>query len=44
MGSTSAKKKARIGFDDVHSVVDDHPRLASHRAAEGRTSTTVVER
>lgn len=24
MGSTAAKKKARIGFDYVHSVVDDH--------------------
>ena len=28
MGSTSAKKKARIGFDYVHSVVDDHSRFA----------------
>jgi transposase InsO family protein len=28
MGSTSAKKKARIGFDYVHSVVDDHSRYA----------------
>ena len=28
MGSTAAKKKARIGFDYVHSVVDDHSRLA----------------
>ena len=28
MGSTSAKKKARIGYDYVHSVVDDHSRLA----------------
>ena len=28
MGSTSAKKKARIGFDYVHSVVDDHCRFA----------------
>ena len=28
MGSTSAKKKARIGFDYVHSLVDDHSRLA----------------
>jgi transposase InsO family protein len=28
MGSTSAKKKARIGFDYVHSVVDDHTRYA----------------
>jgi transposase InsO family protein len=28
MGSTSAKKKARIGYDYVHSMVDDHTRLA----------------
>jgi transposase InsO family protein len=28
MGSTWAKKKARIGFDYVHSVVDDHSRYA----------------
>jgi transposase InsO family protein len=28
MGSTAAKKKARIGFDYVHSVVDDHSRYA----------------
>jgi transposase InsO family protein len=28
MGSTAAKKKARIGFDYIHSAVDDHSRLA----------------
>ena len=28
MGSTSAKKKTRIGYDYVHSAVDDHSRLA----------------
>ncbi|MEO5653936.1 MAG: IS481 family transposase [Marmoricola sp.] len=28
MGSTWAKKKAKVGFDYVHSVVDDHSRLA----------------
>lgn len=28
MGKTSAQKKARIGFDYIHSVVDDHSRLA----------------
>lgn len=28
MRSTAAKKKARIGFDYVHSMVDDHTRLA----------------
>ncbi len=28
MGSTAARKKARIGFDYVHSIVDDHSRFA----------------
>lgn len=28
MGSNSARKKIRIGYDYVHSVVDDHSRLA----------------
>jgi transposase InsO family protein len=28
MGSTSAAKKAKIGYDYVHSAVDDHTRLA----------------
>ena len=28
MGSTAASKRARIGFDYVHSLVDDHGRLA----------------
>jgi transposase InsO family protein len=28
MGSTGARKKVRIGFDYVHSVVDDHSRFA----------------
>jgi transposase InsO family protein len=28
MGSTAAAKKARIGFDYVHSLVDDHSRFA----------------
>jgi transposase InsO family protein len=28
MGSTAAKKKAKIGFDYIHSAVDDHSRLA----------------
>ena len=28
IGKTAAQKKARIGFDYVHSLVDDHSRLA----------------
>jgi hypothetical protein len=27
-GSTAAKKRAKIGFDHVHSLIDDHSRLA----------------
>ena len=27
-GNTAARKRARIGFDYVHSLVDDHSRLA----------------
>ena len=27
-GKSSAQKKARIGYDYVHSMVDDHSRLA----------------
>lgn len=40
MGSTSAKKKARIGFDYVHSMVDDHSRFAySEILTDERAST-----
>ena len=28
MGSTGEKKRARIGYDYIHSMVDDHSRLA----------------
>ena len=28
MGSTGAKKRARIGYDFIHSAVDDHSRVA----------------
>jgi len=28
MGSTAARKKTRIGYDYIHSAVDDHSRLA----------------
>jgi transposase len=40
MGSNSAKKKAKIGFDYIHSVVDDHTRLAyseNHDDEKGET-------
>jgi hypothetical protein len=28
MGRTSTQKKARIGYDYIHSLIDDHSRLA----------------
>jgi transposase InsO family protein len=41
MGKTSAHKKAAIGYDYVHSVVDDHSRLAfSEIHADERADTT----
>jgi transposase InsO family protein len=43
MGSTWAKKKARIGFDYVHSVVDDHSRFAySEILPDERAATTAA--
>ena len=42
MGSTGAKKRARIGYDYVHSMVDDHSRLAySEILPDERAGTTV---
>ena len=41
MGSTSARKRAKIGYDYVHSVVDDHSRLAfTEIHADERADTT----
>lgn len=42
MGSTGAAKRAKIGFDYVHSVVDDHSRVAYseiHNDEKGATVT-----
>jgi transposase InsO family protein len=40
IGRTSAQKKARIGFDYVHSIVDDHSRFAySEILSDERGST-----
>jgi transposase InsO family protein len=47
MGSSSAKKKARIGFDYVHSMVDDHTRVAYseiHPDEQGATCAGFIER
>ena len=40
MGSTAAKKKARIGYDYVHSVVDDHTRLAYSEILDDEKAAT----
>ena len=40
MGSTGAKKRARIGFDYVHSVVDDHSRLAYSEILDDETAAS----
>jgi len=43
MGSTAAKKKARIGYDYVHSIVDDHPRLAYSEILPDEKGPTCAE-
>ena len=40
MGSTGAQKKAKIGFDYVHSVVDDHSRFAYSEILDDETAAT----
>ncbi|WP_026927474.1 IS481 family transposase [Granulicoccus phenolivorans] len=40
MGSTAAKKRARIGYDYVHSMVDDHSRLAYSEILPDEKGTT----
>ena len=42
MGSTAAKKRARIGFDFVHSAVDDHSRLAYSEIHPDEKGTTAA--
>lgn len=47
MGSTSAKRKQRIGYDYVHSAVDDHSRLAYseiHNDEKGDTAAGFLKR
>jgi transposase InsO family protein len=43
MGKTSAQKKARIGFDYVHSVVDDHSRFAYSEILPDERGSTCAE-
>jgi transposase InsO family protein len=42
MGSTWEKKKTRIGFDYVHSVVDDHSRFAYSEILSDERGTTTA--
>ena len=47
MGSSAAKKKAKIGFDYVHSMVDDHTRIAYseiHDDEQGDTCAAFIKR
>ena len=43
MGSTWAGKQARIGFDYVHSLVDDHSRLAYSEILPDEKGTTCAD-
>ena len=42
MGKTSAQKKARIGFDFIHSVVDDHSRYAYSEILDDEKAATAT--
>lgn len=47
VGKTAAQKKARIGYDYVHSAVDDHSRLAYseiHADEQGDTASGFLRR
>jgi transposase InsO family protein len=43
MGSTSARKKTRVGYDYVHSLVDDHSRLAYSEIHPDERAGSVVD-
>lgn len=43
MGSTAARKKAKIGYDYVHSMVDDHSRLAYSEILPDEKGPTCAE-
>ena len=47
MGSTAARKRTKVGFDYVHSLVDDHSRLAYseiHPDERGATAPAFLTR
>lgn len=43
MGSTNTKKKARIGYDYIHSAVDDHTRLAYSEILDDEKGETCAQ-
>lgn len=43
MGKTSAQKKAKIGFDYVHSMVDDHSRFAYTEILDDESAAACAE-
>jgi len=43
MGSTSERKKTKIGYDYVHSIVDDHTRLAYSEIHDDEKGDTCAE-
>jgi transposase InsO family protein len=43
MGSTSARRKTRIGYDYVHSVVDDHSRFAYSEILNDEKADTAAD-
>ena len=42
MGSSSARKKIRVGYDYVHSVVDDHSRFAHSEILDDEKAATTA--
>jgi transposase InsO family protein len=42
LGDTNAHRKAKIGYDFVHSVVDDHSRFAYSEIREDETAATTA--
>jgi transposase InsO family protein len=43
MGSTWARKNTKVGYDYVHSVVDDHSRFAYSEILDDEKASTTVE-
>lgn len=43
MGSTTARKKVKVGYDYVHSLIDDHSRLAYSEILPDEKGPTCAE-